>query len=444
MQLTEQQVLALAPDSGSAGNGKKLAQTKNWPTLGRSARALWGECQGSGSKPYQVRVDLADFASKCSCPSFKFPCKHALGLLVLTANQPDLLQEHGEPEWVGDWLDKRGETAAKKEAKAAAKAEAPVDEAAQQKRSAKRNDRVADGLAALQLWLDDQVRNGLARLPAEGPALFEQQAARLVDAQAAALAGRLRALADLPGGPTDWPQQLLGELGRLALTIRAFEHIDSLPAELQHSLRAAIGYTLKEEDILSTATPWRDEWLVIGQALDQDERVRVQRSWLQGRQSGQLALLLQFAVGTQPFAQRWLPGSSFAAELAFWPGAHPQRAMLKGTAEPATAPSAFTHRHSIDALLLHAAQALASQPWLERVALMLADLTPVRHHERWYAAQPDGQALPLARGDYWHWLAIGGGAPHDTAVEWDGRVLRPLGWFDNGRYYPLGEAAWTN
>ncbi|SMC27840.1 SWIM zinc finger [Andreprevotia lacus DSM 23236] len=445
MQLTEQQVLALAPDSGSAGNGKKLAQAKNWPTLGRSTRALWGECQGSGSKPYQVRVDLADYASKCSCPSFKFPCKHAIGLLVLTANQPGLVQENGEPEWVGDWLDKRGETAAKKEAKAAAKAEAPVDEAAQQKRAAKRNERVGDGLAALQLWLEDQMRNGLARLPAEGPGLFEQQAARLVDAQAATLAGRVRALADLPGGPADWPQQLLSELGRLALTIRAFERIDSLPPELQHSLRAAVGFTVKEEDVLAAATPQRDEWLVIGQALDEDERVRVQRSWLQGRHSGQIALLLQFAVGTQPFAQRWLPGSSFAAELAFWPGALPQRAMLKGTAEPAAAPTAFTHRHSIDSLLQHAAQALASQPWLERVALVLADLVPVHQNERWYAVQPDGQALPLAAGDYWHWLAMGGGVPRDTAVEWDGHTLRPLGWFADGRYYPLGEqATWNN
>ena len=120
MQLTEQQVLALAPDAGSASNGKKLAQAKNWPLLGRSQRALWGECQGSGAKPYQVRLDMADFASKCSCPSFKFPCKHALGLLVLTANQPQLVADGSEPAWVAEWLDKRSDTAARKEAKAAA------------------------------------------------------------------------------------------------------------------------------------------------------------------------------------------------------------------------------------------------------------------------------------------------------------------------------------
>ncbi|MBV8636161.1 MAG: SWIM zinc finger family protein, partial [Burkholderiaceae bacterium] len=242
MQLTEQQVLALAPDSGSAANGKKLAQAKQWPLLGRNARAIWGECQGSGKNPYQVRVDLADFASKCSCPSFKFPCKHAIGLLVLAANQPAAVAAADEPEWVTDWLDKRADNAAKKEARAVAKAEAPVDEAAQQKRAEKRDQRVRDGLAALQVWLEDLVRNGLARLPAEGPAFWEQAAARLVDAQASGLATRLRALAELPGSRTDWPEMLLAELGRIALAVRAYERIEQLDPSIQQQLRQLIGY----------------------------------------------------------------------------------------------------------------------------------------------------------------------------------------------------------
>ncbi|MDQ3283523.1 MAG: SWIM zinc finger family protein, partial [Acidobacteriota bacterium] len=31
---------------------------------------------------------LTDLASKCSCPSRKFPCKHAVGLLVLGVQSP--------------------------------------------------------------------------------------------------------------------------------------------------------------------------------------------------------------------------------------------------------------------------------------------------------------------------------------------------------------------
>jgi uncharacterized Zn finger protein len=119
MQLTEQQVLALAPDSSSAANGKKLMSASKWVSSGKNAQALWGECQGSGSKPYQTQIDLSDFASKCSCPSRKFPCKHALGLLLFAAADAQKIAEAAPPDWVSAWLDKRTATAIKKEEKAA-------------------------------------------------------------------------------------------------------------------------------------------------------------------------------------------------------------------------------------------------------------------------------------------------------------------------------------
>ena len=74
MNLTIDQVTALAPDASSAAAAKKLANPAAWRSLGRDAEALWGECQGTAL--YQVRVAVADLTAKCSCPSRKFPCKH--------------------------------------------------------------------------------------------------------------------------------------------------------------------------------------------------------------------------------------------------------------------------------------------------------------------------------------------------------------------------------
>ncbi|MFC6750247.1 SWIM zinc finger family protein [Deinococcus aquaticus] len=51
----------------------------------RPPGSLWGECQGSGQTPYLTGVDLSGPAFRCSCPSRKFPCKHALALLLLHA-----------------------------------------------------------------------------------------------------------------------------------------------------------------------------------------------------------------------------------------------------------------------------------------------------------------------------------------------------------------------
>ena len=61
--------MGLSPDDASAKAARGLTSIGKWPQLGANAQALWGECQGSGSKPYQTQVDLAGPAFKCTCPS---------------------------------------------------------------------------------------------------------------------------------------------------------------------------------------------------------------------------------------------------------------------------------------------------------------------------------------------------------------------------------------
>src|SRR5215207_7589452 len=109
--LTSEQILALAPDAASARAGAALATGRKWTRLGGDGRAVWGECLGSGARPYQTRADLADLAAKCSCPSRKFPCKHGLALLLLLTTEPELFTAGEPPAWVSEWLASRTERA---------------------------------------------------------------------------------------------------------------------------------------------------------------------------------------------------------------------------------------------------------------------------------------------------------------------------------------------
>jgi hypothetical protein len=88
---TYEEVLRLAPDASSAESAQGLAQVRKWASLGADAEAVWGECQGSDAKPYQVQIALAEPAFKCSCPSRKFPCKHGLGLLLILSATPEAI-----------------------------------------------------------------------------------------------------------------------------------------------------------------------------------------------------------------------------------------------------------------------------------------------------------------------------------------------------------------
>src|SRR5579884_1469585 len=152
-------VLALAPDPSSAKSGRELGEPRKWARLGRSEQALWGECQGSGSSPYQTQIDLSQPAFKCSCPSRKFPCKHGLGLFLIFAKNGAAIPAGEPPEWVAKWLSSRQERA-KPQA-----APAPVDTAAQAKRQASREAKVSAGMAELRLLLLDLFRQGLSDLP---------------------------------------------------------------------------------------------------------------------------------------------------------------------------------------------------------------------------------------------------------------------------------------
>ena len=149
MNLTEDQILTLAPDEASKKSGKELSGPAKWVSKGVNEFALWGEAQGSGSKPYQTQVDLTNIAFKCSCPSRKFPCKHGLGLLLLYSRQQNTFTDNNAPAWVKDWIEKRGE----KQEKKAIQDDKPVDEAAQAKRQQARQQKVTDGIAELQLWM---------------------------------------------------------------------------------------------------------------------------------------------------------------------------------------------------------------------------------------------------------------------------------------------------
>ncbi len=442
MALTGEQVAALAPDAAALAAGRKLAGGKDWSGLGRSAASLWGECKGSAL--YQVRVDLADLTAKCSCPSRKLPCKHALALLLIAVERPAAVPPGSEPAWVTEWLARRSETAARKEKARERKADAAPDPKARAKRAERRQDRVLEGLEGLDLWMGDLVRTGLAALDANGPATFGEQAARLVDAQAPGIAVRLRRMAALPGSGARWTDRLLPELGRLALLSRAYRRAGTLDVELQADLRGMIGYTLEKEEIVAHGDVVADEWAVLAQEVNDEDRVRVQRTWTRGGRSGRWALVLQFAAGTAGFPEALVPGTVVDAELAFWPGAFPQRALVKEHRGGARAlRGRMPGTGSVADLLAATAEALGRQPWLDALPAALSGVRPSLLEDRttWAVVDEKGAAVPLAPREPWRLLALSGGHPVDLAGEWDGHALRPLGAMVDGGFHPLGSGA---
>ena len=86
---TTQQILSFSPDAGIAQRAQELATARMWRNLQGNERAIWGECKSSGATYYLTAIDLKGPAFKCNCPSRKFPCKHAVGLMLMITNNSD-------------------------------------------------------------------------------------------------------------------------------------------------------------------------------------------------------------------------------------------------------------------------------------------------------------------------------------------------------------------
>lgn len=433
---TADRVVALAPDSASASAGQSLAHAKKWVSVGQSDRAIWGLCQGSGKDPYQARVDLSEPAFKCSCPSRKFPCKHGLGLLLLFAKDAKSFKTEAEPGWVSDWIATRSEKAEKKVEKAKAAAEKPIDLEAQAKRIAQREARVSDGVASCRVWLEDTIRKGLAAAQTEDASHWEQMAARMVDAQAPGLAGFIRRIPETIASGAGWDVRTLGLLGRIHLLLCAAEQLPQLPKDLAGDVRTALGWNQPKEEVLASAGV-ADRWAALGQVIEEEDRLRVRRTWLVGRSTGKRAMILDFAAGIAPLEQTVAAGAEFEGEVAFYPGRAPLRALLKTRADGRRIEGDFgaAADATVEAGLKRYAEALAANPWTYRWPLVLANARPVREGENWYLVDASGGGLPLkpafAAGlQLWRLLSAGGGRPLTVLTEWDGEHALPVSAWD--------------
>lgn len=412
------QVLALAPDPAADAAGRKLADPQPWSDTGALDELVWGLCAGSGKAPYQTIVDLSDPAYRCSCPSRKFPCKHALGLLLLWA--ANAVPDAAEPaDFARTWQQTRAK-------RTTARPSGERDEQAAAKRAETRASRVSAGLEDLQVWLRDQVRSGLSGA-AGSYRHAEPVAARMVDAQAPAVAARLRRLSTVPMTGDGWPDRLLAGYAQLHLLARAHAQLASLPAEFAATVRSHVGYQVSKESVLAEPAA-TDDWLVIGVRDVLDAAIPARRTYLRGTQTGRYALVLAFDPqgdfgGNADAMLR--PGTVLPADLHYYPGRPPLRAAIgtrHGEAAPTGPPEA---PRGLDEQLSEWALVLELDPWLADWPAVLRGV-PVPRDDGWRFADATGSSVPLVHGaDPWMLAAVSGGEPVVVAGEWSADGLRP-------------------
>lgn len=420
MEIELEAVQELAPDQASLNAAQKLLKPAKWPVRGfsREVSAVWGQCQGSGSKPYFTMADPVDHGYKCTCPSRKFPCKHVLALLWQFSEAAGDFAESEHPEWVQDWLSRRRKSTAQSDRdtdtdkpkneksirRAIAGEDTALSEEEQRKRteaSARRAEKnraatrkmVSSVLEEFSQWIDDQLRTGVAHLTRDITSRCRQIAARLVDGKAAALAARMD---ELPARALHLEGEaqlefVLRELGQLVLLCRAWQADPEDPDTRRGVIGAENRDQLLEAD---GAQRIGGTWLVAGERVEsRRDGLVAQSTWLlnTGEVQPRVALLQDYFPasagrrGVTPAVGRQLEG-----EVVFYPSRAPLRAILSNFRElegnallpwPAFPENPLSPWH----------RGLAGVPWLEQAPCPLGP----------------GRVCVDARGHYW-WQQRGG------------------------------------
>lgn len=425
---TVEQVAAVAPSPQSVAAAEPLADLGRWSALGGDERALWGRCRGSGAEPYDTSVDHVEVAWRCTCPSRKHPCKHALALLLLwvRGGVPEASRPKSVESWIGrrdrrptdpptpappagsgsgsggerptsgtaDGADTGDRTDTGDRPDTGGGASPPIDRDQLDRSRDERVARMMEGLSELDRWLEDRMRTGLADPALARYGTWDQLAARLVDARAGSLANRVRRLAGLVGAGPDWHAEVLAELGLLHLIAQAGRRLPGLPGELADAVATASGWQVRHADVLG-GVPETDDWFVAGRSDTREDRIEVRRVWLRGTASGRWAMLLSFAAYQQSLDDSFTVGTVVHADLHRYPGGSLRALAGHRYADPLpfTTPPAVTVVQACDEI----GYAVAGEPWLERYPATVR-AAPSLLDGRWVLTDATG-SLPLQGDD---------------------------------------------
>ena len=434
---SSEKVLSMAPDPATARRGEELGTIRKWKNLEGNARALWGECKSSGASFYKTQIDLNGPAFKCNCPSRKFPCKHAIGLLFLYINNSEAFRITDDmPSELLEWLDNRKNKAAPESEE---KEEAAVKaQLAAEKRRQKRLEKMAAGFEDLEIWLEDIIRNGLATTEGQAYSYWQNISARMVDSQIGGVGKRLKAFPMLHGANPQWPEQMLLELAQFYLLAKGFRKLEELPKSLQTELLSISGLNIRKDELLPQKGVV-DNWMVIGVIEGIDDNLNFRRTWIYGEKTDRIALILEYVFGDASYSTNWNVGQAFQAEVVYFPSSYPMRVIVKENLGNVDVESGIEGFKSLEIFFEHYSKAIAKNPWILDFPCMIEEVVPVIKKDKLLLVdkkQKQISALNKANKG-WKLLALSGGHPITVFGEWSGELFIPLSVISNKQVIAL-------
>jgi hypothetical protein len=428
IHLTISSLNKYAPSDSVRQQAERLLQKGRWRHLGRGEALVWGEVRSRGATYFRVLFEPEQERFYCNCSARQQPCSHILALAAWSSSEPSADPSKEEPPvWVSSYLERLQTIEIARQQQAMSDEDRKKRQEQRLQNRARRVQVMQEGMQDLSAWLEDVIRQGIAQLESYSPEQWERIAARMVDAKLGSVARRLRTLPERIGS-ANWPEEVLEEIGALFLLAEGFQRLEDLPDELQDEMLSQAGINFKKEEVLAEPSVI-DHWVIAGLETGHSENLQFRRAWLQSTQFPRNALLLDFVWGDQPFEQHWRVGQQFEAEVAYYPGPFPQRALLKSFQLRPELEWALAGYSQLEELATDYADALGYNPWLQQFPALLTSVTPLQvGPSNWALVDSEGYTIPLGGPTSRHWalLAQSGGRPIDLFGVFDGKHFEVL------------------
>jgi len=427
----------------TAGTISIQATTTNKTTSATVAKPVTGSTKTAANKSKQViqtAIRLEDFQSSCTCVSHHSPCQHAMALLFMlddvNYSGNNIFSAKSQPDWLKEAFTDVPEQRFGDNNTAITNQELVTS----------KHEVIAQGLAELELWLSDLLRGGLNRFKDKPHDYTNAMSHRLIDSDLQALARDINKFALIPkqhmfkrhaAQSSNWPELLLAEIGRIYALIQAFKRLDDLPKAVQGDVYMALGWP----QVDATSQSISDNWYILGKAVEQQGKLKEQRTWLYGKQSHKLAFITRRYKANERLNQHLLTGTTLDAELQFYNSQHPLKAEVSNQATATVSSTeASPHLEFSSIAIAHEKfrKAKAQNPWLRQFPMFLGNVAPSREQSKiakskskvdtWTIHDQAGYQLPVVRNfKYgWHLMALGLSDQLNFLAEWNGYDLKPV------------------
>lgn len=297
------------------------------------------------------------------------------------------------------------------------------------------------GARQFLLWWEDVLAQGLQYID-QNQSSLEQLAALLVDAGNGSMARQLRLAASLfdKGDVKEW----MAIITQQSLIARSLQQIESYDTLAQIDLLLTAGMKLKRK-AWQAIPEIEDHWVVLAQEFQQIENLRERRVFLQSRQKGKIALLLDFLFRSDEFEDSWEVGAVYYGKLQFYPNVLPHRAKLLNRKRVASTPF-WKGIRKWSTLQQHLLRSVNAYPWKSYFPLIMEHNYIHRGAHDFFLSDVDGRlGAQIDQGDdAARLLFYSQGQPFHYFGVWQQGQLAIKSLLNEGGVIPLKDSIWTH